>query len=45
MKKYILLLVWLLTSLITMQATDLTHDRLSIIPSPVRIVPGDGEFC
>ena len=44
MKKNILIILMALLPLAGMCADDLTPTPISIVPSPVRIVPGNGNF-
>ena len=45
MKKEILIILVLLTSLISMHAANLTSPPLSIVPRPAQVVPGEGNFA
>ena len=44
MKKEILIILVLLTSLISMHAANLTSPPISIVPRPAQVVPGEGNF-
>ena len=44
MKKKILIIFMLLMSLISMHAANLTSPPISIVPRPVQVVPGEGNF-